>query len=141
VIDAGLAQPGVYYLLGSALLKLHRASEAVVALRSELQLQPNFPEALDQLAWTLATHPDPNARNGREAVEVAQRFVQVMRGNAASVDVLAAAYAEAGDFNQAIRLAQQAQSEAVSHGDTAHAGRIAQRIARYRAGQAWRDPG
>ena len=55
-----------------------------------------------QLAWIMATHPDESIRNGKEAVRWAHRLVEhANRRNPRQLGILAAAYAEAGDFAQA----------------------------------------
>lgn len=62
-----------------------------------------------QLAWILAACPDDRVRNGAEAVRVAKPLVQMAGPESArAYDVLAAAYAEVGDFDKALQLAGRA---------------------------------
>jgi len=73
---------------------------------------------LDELAWLLATYPDSNSRDGTEAVRLAERACDVtQRKIPALLDTLAAAYAEAGDFPQAISAAEEALNRARASGD------------------------
>ena len=74
---------------------------------------------LDELAWLLATYPDSNARDGAEAVRLAERACALTdRRIPALLATLAAAYAEAGDFPRAVAAGEEALSEARSLGDT-----------------------
>lgn len=59
--------------------------------------------ATNQLAWLLATCPDPAVRNGDKAVERATRACELTDWNLNSLDTLAAAYAEKGEFLQAVK--------------------------------------
>ena len=53
------------------------------------------------IAWKLATMPDPGARNGAEAVRLAEKAVK-LKDIPSYRDTLAAAYAEAGRFDDAV---------------------------------------
>jgi hypothetical protein len=74
---------------------------------------------LDEVAWLLATYPDFNARDGAEAVRLAERACALTgRRIPALIATLAAAYAEAGDFPRAVAAAEEALNEARSLGDS-----------------------
>ena len=62
----------------------------------------NSASGLASKAWLLATSPNESARNGKEAVELALKAVK-LRDNPDHRDVLAAAFAEAGQFDDAVR--------------------------------------
>ena len=79
---------------------------------------PDSPRMLDELAWLLATYPDSNSRDGREAVRLAERACALTeRQIPALLDTLAAAYAEVGDFPRAISVTNEAVNRAHSSGD------------------------
>lgn len=78
-----------------------RAMEDV--LREGLARAPYSPDMLNTLAWILATSPDEKQRNGQEAVAIAEMANRLTEfGNHALLDTLAAAYAEAGRFEEAV---------------------------------------
>ena len=73
----------------------------------------------ERSAWMLATNPNASVRNGAEAVELAQRAVELSGGREPAIlDTLAAAYAEAGRFPEAVKTAQRAAALASARGDT-----------------------
>ena len=92
----------------------------------------------NSLAWLLATCPDDTIRDGPRALEHAQRAAKDTGSrNAAILDTLAAAHAEAGDFPAAVQHAEQA----IALGDEAHGAGLREHLAAFRAGRAWREPG
>jgi hypothetical protein len=73
---------------------------------------------LDEVAWLLATYPDSRSRDGTEAVRLAEHASELTgRKIPALLDTLAAAYAEAGNFPQAINVGEEALNRAHSSGD------------------------
>lgn len=66
--------------------------------------------AQNNLAWLLATCPDGTARNGAKAIVLAEELVAYEPHDAAYLDTLASAYAEAGRFDDAVQTQQKALS-------------------------------
>ena len=98
-----------HYQLGLAFQCLGESAAAIAEIQKVLELDPNHVAAQNNLAWILATCPDASLRNGPRAVELAQRAVQLSAGTSPQIlDTLAAAYAEAGRFPEAITAARRA---------------------------------
>jgi len=93
-------------------------------------------------AWILATAPEDELRSGADAVAIAERLAGAgprEASNALALDVLAAAYAEAGRFAEAADAAARASAAASARGDTARVRQIEERRALYATGRAFRD--
>jgi tetratricopeptide (TPR) repeat protein len=126
--------------LGDALSAQGRTAEALEHWRDSIQLEPNDAPTLRQAAWVLATSPDAAVRNGAEALAFAVRAVELSGGkDALTLDTLAAAYAEKGQFADAALTARRAQALAAQDSQPALADQILTRIALYDADQPFRD--
>ena len=102
---------------------------------------PDLVPALNNLAWVLATDPDAANRNGAEAVELAGRACAVTDyQNPVLMGTLAAAYAEAGKFKEAIEIAQRARNLAQTAGQPEVAEQNRQLLELYRSGRPCRQP-
>lgn len=112
-----------HYDLGCALLDLGQTDEAFQQIEKTLEIEPDFaethfPEKNNNLAWSLATNPDASQRNGPLAVKLAEGACQMTHYQTTiMVGTLAAAYAEAGRFDEAIATAQKACALASQSGD------------------------
>ncbi len=92
------------------------------------------------LAWLRATCSDPSLRNGAEAVELAQRANQLSGGQRPEMlDTLAAAYAEAEWFPEAVATARKALELARQQNNPALAEAVQERITKYEAGRPYRQ--
>jgi tetratricopeptide (TPR) repeat protein len=99
------------YQYALALYHLNRVREARNRLAAALVIHKDFPEALERLAWILATDPHDELRNGTEAVSMAERACELTQHKRAQfMTTLAASYAEAGRFAEAETAAQKAES-------------------------------
>jgi Flp pilus assembly protein TadD len=126
--------------LAAALAGLHKTKEAIGHYRDALKALPDFPEALNNLAWILAANPDPQVRNGREAVALAERACKLTEyKQPMMVGTLAAAYAETGRFAEAVTTAEKAKTLAEQANQTELAARNHTLLERYRSGQPARD--
>jgi hypothetical protein len=92
-------------------------------------------------AWRRATCPDAVFRNGAEAEAIAGEVIQLQRQQTpASLEILAAALAAQGKFDQAGRVAQAALNLAREGPEPEAAKRIVRQLDSYRSGQAWIEP-
>ena len=111
--------------LANALLAQGDAAGAVVHLRRALELRPGWPYAANNLAWILATHPSDGIRDGIEAVTIAEGVCRASNyKDHATLATLAAAYAEAGRFADAVRTNERAMEIAGEKGQ----GRIVEQL-------------
>ena len=128
------------YFLATALVELAQTRDAAAEYRQVLKLNPHMQPAQNNLAWILATDPNPELRNGAEAVQLAEQLCQQTDYRApAFLATLAAAYAEAGRFDEAVATAEKARTLALDAGDTGLAGKNASRLELYRAGRPYRE--
>lgn len=127
--------------LGELLARSGRHAEAVAEWEAALARDPELAYAANNLAWLRATHADPRLRDGAAAVALALRAERATLGMDAGVlDTLAAAYAEAGRFDDALEASARAQARAEADGDGELARAIAARRAGYREGRPLRLP-
>jgi tetratricopeptide (TPR) repeat protein len=114
---------------------------AIARYRMALKMDPDFPEALNNLAWLLASCPDASLRDGAEAVRLGERACKITDYNRTMMlGTLAAAYAEAGRFPDAVAMAQKACALASGAGDEVLAQKNQQLLELYRAGKAYHEP-
>lgn len=91
------------------LISANQDAEAAAQFRHVLAQTPESVVALNNLAWVLATSPDPAVRDVVEAMAVATRAAeQTQRRQPETLDVLAVVEAESGRFDDAIRTLRQA---------------------------------
>jgi tetratricopeptide (TPR) repeat protein len=110
--------------LGYLLRLAGRICEGVPLFERALALDPGYEQARANLAWTLAASPDGACRDGQRALELARLVIEHSGRSAANVDLLAAAWAERGDFGRAEQLAAEAARLARDAGDAQYASRL-----------------
>jgi tetratricopeptide (TPR) repeat protein len=123
--------------LGAALLGRGRAGEAADEWREAARIKPAYGTVANNLAWLLATHRDPRVREPEEAVVHAERAASLAPDDPAVLDTLAAAYAAAGRFEEAVETASRAAALVRERGQPELARAIEQRRAFYRRGRTW----
>jgi tetratricopeptide (TPR) repeat protein len=116
-------------------------ADALDHFRMVLKLAPESPDALDRLAWVLATHPNAQFRDGQEAVRLAERACALTGYlNPNLLDTLAAAQAEAGQFPAAITTTERVD-KLLATSDNSSAQQRNQRLSEcFRAGRPFRQP-
>jgi Flp pilus assembly protein TadD len=122
------------YNLGHALIAANQPTDAATQFRAALEVKPDWVPALASLAWLEATEPE-GVRNPDEALRLATRAADLTaRRDAQVLDTLAAAYAAAGRFPEAIQTAEMATTVAApTSPDLAR--QIDERLKLYRRGQ------
>ena len=124
-----------HYNLGNAFLKQGHVAEAISSYQKALAIKPDYVEVQNNLALVLATCPQASLRNGIEAVRLAERANRHTSGeNPVVLCTLAAAYAEAGKFPEAIETVQHAIHLAEAQSDTTLAGALQSQLKLYQAG-------
>jgi Flp pilus assembly protein TadD len=138
-IDPKYAYTHLHYAM--YLSAQRQAREAMVEYRKALELDDQLSLACNNLAWMLASHPDPQIRNGKEAVKLAERACRLTNNEQPFyLGTLAAAYAEAGRFSDAIATAEKARDLARKAGLENIAKRNEQLLGLYRAGRSYHEP-
>ncbi|HLJ92357.1 MAG TPA: tetratricopeptide repeat protein [Gemmataceae bacterium] len=89
---------------GAARLMAGDYPGAASDLREAIRLNPHFPNPYKHLAWLQATCPEAEYRDGSAAVAHATRALELANGKRTEwFSVLAAAHAEAGNFEEAVK--------------------------------------
>jgi tetratricopeptide (TPR) repeat protein len=132
---------GAYYQWGTAMLSGKQDTKvALDYLKAAVRFAPDWAMPLNTLAWTLATHPDAKFRDGNEAVKLATRAVTVTRGkDAGLLDTLAASYAEAGKFPNAVYAINRAIQVAAAAKDTNSIAEFQTHLKSFEAQKPWRE--
>ncbi|MBX3421627.1 MAG: tetratricopeptide repeat protein [Pirellulaceae bacterium] len=123
--------------LGAALLASGAVDQAIAAFRRALEVDPTSANAANNLVWLLATSPEQQLRNTEEALKWAKLLEST--GEPMYLDTVAAAYAQAGQFEQAVQIAQRGSSLARESGQDELASRFQERLHLYQAGQPYRE--
>src|ERR1035437_2719634 len=114
--------------------------DAIEHYNEALRLRPDSPDVLNNLAWLLATCTDAHIRDGTQAVKLAERACELTHYHLTPmVGTLAAAYAEAGRFDDAISTAQKACTLATESGDQDLLKRNQELLVLYRAHRPYRE--
>ena len=96
-------------------------TNAIGVWRQTLSFDPDNSDAANNLAWVLATAADAELRDGKEALELAQRAIRSGGENPVVLRTLAAAFAETNQFPEAAAKAERGKSMAEAGGDHAMA--------------------
>ena len=132
--------PLPHYLSGVTYLKQGQTARAIESFRAALRLDPNHAKSLDRLARVLACATDAPVRDGAEAVRLATRAAELTSWQQPAVlETLAAAHAEAGHFEEAVRAIQSAIELLNESGASNEARSLEPRLQSFRAHQPWRE--
>src|SRR5512143_314123 len=107
---------------------------AIADYARAIAIDPGMAPAYNQLAWLLATAERTAVRDGRRAVEAALKACDLTQWkNPTFIDTLAAAYARAGNFEEAVKW----QRKSMETPRAANDGEAAQRLRLYEEKKAW----
>jgi tetratricopeptide (TPR) repeat protein len=123
--------------LGGYEFEVGEPFRALDTYREALSLRPDWAGVLIELAWMHSTSSDPRVRNADQALRCATRANDLTGGGyPKALDALAAAYSEAGRFEEAAKTAERALAASTS---PASKSAIRQRISLYRTGRPYRE--
>jgi len=135
------SNPGYFFALynrSEAYLRNRQFARAKADIEAALATEARVPGLHMNLARVLATAPDPKLRDGRKAVDAARRAVDMLKyRDGRYLDTLAAAHAEAGEFDRAVETQQKALDDPEFMKDDGVAAR--KRLELYRQKKPYRD--
>ena len=130
-------------LRGDAYLSLGKHPEAIADLQKAAELMPDDSGTLNNLAWVLCTSPTDELRDPKRAIELATKACELTEYKAAHIlSTLAAAYADSGDMESALKWSRKAVELAEAddeEGDPEILGHLQEELKSYEQGKPWRE--
>lgn len=121
---------------GTAYLRIGMHEKALADLKQAQVLLPKLPNVYKNLAWLQATCPKPEFRNGAQAVANAVHALELAQWKMPDwLPILAAAHAEAGQFEEAVRWQSEFLAQAPPHSKA----EAQAALDLYQAGKPYRD--
>jgi len=140
-VSGALPDPKAHCEFAVALAHLKRTREAMSQYASALLIQPDFPDALDGLAWILSTDASPDFRNGPEAVKMAGHACELTgRQDPVKLKTLATAYAETGRFEEATNTLNTAKDLAAKANRQELVNECSLLLEHFQKSEPWRSP-
>jgi Flp pilus assembly protein TadD len=120
------------------LLSIGRHKEAVADFEIVVKSQPEDDSILNNFAWVLATSPDDEIRDGKRAIKLATKACEVTEYKEAHIlSTLAAAYAETGNFEEAIKWSRKAVQLGVENDEVDE--QLQKELESYQQKKPWRE--
>ena len=141
ILQQNPGNTGAHFHLASIYAQQGHTALAIDHYREGLKSMPDDADALNNLAWIRAANANAAFRNGDEAVQLARRACELTGQKKPMImGTLAAAYAEAGRFEEAVAAAQKARDLALTSGQKELAAKNQQLLELYQARQAYHEP-
>ncbi len=124
-----------------AQLSIGKHAEAIEDFKAALQANADAKAKEDSglfnnFAWVLATSPEDNLRDGKRSIELATKACELTEYKQAHIlSTLAAAYAETGQWEEALKWSKKA----VEIGDDSVKEQLKQELASYEGKKPWRE--
>jgi tetratricopeptide (TPR) repeat protein len=128
----------IYFNRGSLWVTMAHYNKALSDYNNAIEINPRNFKPYNAIAWILSTCPNNKYRDGTKAVKMANKAVQLNPG-ATTLDTLAAAYAETGDFEKSITTQKEAIALLKKENKTGKMSNYNDRLKSYEAKKAWRD--
>lgn len=120
----------------SAYLNLGKHAEAIRDYDQALKLKPDDEQVQNNLAWVLCTSPDAKLRDGKRALELAKQACEATEYKKDFIlSTLAAAYAETGDFENAVKWSKKS----VELADAGDQEELNKELASFKEKKPWRE--
>lgn len=139
-LDINPNQPVCCNIIAELLYTQGNTADSMMYWQRALTLQPDWPSVLNNLAWIMAVHRDKNIRNPAQAVKYAQKAcILTDYKNPESLDTLSAAFAAAGQFENAIETAHKAKILLLKPDQQGKVNDINERIKLFEAGRPYQE--
>jgi len=135
-IELSPAYQKAYNNRGTIFGRMGQYDRAIADFNKALEIDSMVAETYNNLAWLYATAKAPDFLNGKKAVELARKACDLSDWkDPNTLDTLAAAYARAGDFENAVKW----QEKALEASDSARRSELQKRLNLYRERKPWPD--
>lgn len=128
-----------YDFRGRGYMSKHQYAPAISDFEKAIELEPGYEDSYNNLAWILATARDARLRDGARAVTLAEKAVAMLPQEPTHLDTLAAAYAEAGRFADAVATQQKAIAALPASRRGKHLQEFQDHLATYQQSKPLRD--
>jgi tetratricopeptide (TPR) repeat protein len=126
------------YHRGDAQLSIGKHAEAIADYDEAIKRQPDHTGLLNNLAWVLATSPSDNLRNAKRSIELGKKACELTKYKRPHIiSTLAAGYAEAGQWDEALKWSQKALETAEE--DDENRPQLLKELESYKNKKPWRE--
>jgi len=129
-----------YYNRAKSKMRGGEFAEAISDYEAAVRVDPGYALAFNALAWLRSTCPTAEFRDGAKAIENATKACELMDWKKAGyVGTLAAAYAEAGDFDSAVKWHKKAFDVLPEEQRSTYQAIYESRLKLYQSGKPYRE--